>query len=82
MADMRVQTYGNEEAARLIGCAPKTLESWRWSGRGPRFVKVGGKVRYRACDLAAWLDSLPGGPARRGEGETSGEGEAAEFGEG
>ena len=26
--------------------SPRTLERWRWLGRGPRFLKVGGRVVY------------------------------------
>ena len=25
----------------------RTLERWRWTGEGPRFVKLGGRVVYR-----------------------------------
>ena len=28
-----------------------TLAQWRWSGRGPQFLKVGGSVRYRQEDI-------------------------------
>jgi hypothetical protein len=27
--------------------SPRTLERWRWSGKGPAFVKRGGRVVYR-----------------------------------
>jgi len=29
--------------------------------RGPRFIKVGALVRYRAEDLEQWLETLPAG---------------------
>lgn len=29
----------------------RTLERWRWSGEGPRFVKLGGRVVYRLQDI-------------------------------
>lgn len=28
-----------------------TLKYWRWSGKGPAFVKIGGRVMYRICDI-------------------------------
>lgn len=28
-----------------------TLRHWRWSGKGPSFVKIGGRVMYRLCDI-------------------------------
>ena len=42
--------------ARLLGVKPRTLEGWRRRGRGPAFVRLGGKtVRYRRKDLDRWL---------------------------
>jgi predicted site-specific integrase-resolvase len=29
----------------------RTLERWRWTGEGPRFVKLGGRVVYRLEDV-------------------------------
>lgn len=38
--------------AELLGVGVKTLERWRSTGDGPRFVKLSpGTVRYRAVDL-------------------------------
>lgn len=58
------------QAAELLGIAPKTLERWRWAGRGPAFRKLGGAVRYDTRDLEHWTEScrrgstsVPGGPA-------------------
>lgn len=34
--------------------SPRTLERWRWLGRGPQYMKVGGQVRYRIADVAAY----------------------------
>ncbi len=31
--------------------SPRTLERWRWAGEGPRFIKIGGLVRYRLEDI-------------------------------
>ncbi len=32
----------------------RTLERWRWIGEGPRYVKLGGRVRYRLEDIEAY----------------------------
>lgn len=46
------------ELADELGLHPTTLAEWRMiSGRGPAFIKVGAKVRYRRADIEAWLDS-------------------------
>jgi hypothetical protein len=34
--------------------SPRTLERWRWVGRGPRFLKVGGRCLYRVKDVEAF----------------------------
>jgi hypothetical protein len=26
--------------------SPRTLEQWRWLGKGPRFLKIGARVLY------------------------------------
>ncbi len=31
--------------------SPRTLEQWRWLGKGPCFLKVGARVLYRASDV-------------------------------
>lgn len=41
-------------AARL-GVSRSTLQSWRYAGRGPRFIKLGRMVRYRKADVDAYL---------------------------
>ena len=45
------------ETARRLGVSQRTLQDWRWRGRGPRFVKLGTAVRYRPADLVVWLDA-------------------------
>jgi hypothetical protein len=32
----------------------RTLERWRWSGEGPQFIKIGGRVVYRLADIEAY----------------------------
>jgi predicted DNA-binding transcriptional regulator AlpA len=44
-----------QETASVFGVAPNTLEKWRVSGRGPKFVHVGRRVRYRPADVAAYI---------------------------
>jgi Helix-turn-helix domain len=34
--------------------SPRTLEQWRWQGRGPRYLKIGGRVIYRRQDVEAF----------------------------
>jgi predicted DNA-binding transcriptional regulator AlpA len=42
-------------AADFLGISPRTLEGFRVRGGGPRFVKIGGAVRYRLESLDEYL---------------------------
>ena len=42
------------ELSRRWGFSPRTLEGWRWFGKGPAFIKAGGKVLYRLDDIVAF----------------------------
>ncbi len=52
---MRDKLLTETEAANLLALSAKTLRRWRWAGKGPEFVKIGGAVRYRAADLDAFV---------------------------
>ena len=43
------------DVADFLQINPNTLEQWRVRGRGPDFVRVGSRVRYRREDVEAWL---------------------------
>lgn len=43
------------EAAELLNLTRHTLEQYRWKGIGPKFLKLGHRVRYRESDLWAWV---------------------------
>lgn len=46
------ETHLNQiELAERWRISPRTLERWRWSGDGPKFLKVGGRVVYRLADI-------------------------------
>lgn len=34
--------------------SPRTLEQWRWLGKGPKFLKIGARVLYRDEDVEAY----------------------------
>ncbi len=44
------------EAAEYLRLSDKTLARWAWAGKGPGYMKAGGKVLYDAADLDAWLE--------------------------
>ncbi len=44
-----------EQTATLLNLSPKTLARWRWAGQGPRFIKIGGCVRYAESDIQDFI---------------------------
>jgi hypothetical protein len=46
-----------------LGIARSTLQSWRYSGRGPKYLKIGRLIRYRNGDVEAFLRASTRGEA-------------------
>jgi hypothetical protein len=46
-----------EDAAILLNVSTRTLQRWRVTGLGPKFVKAGHSVRYSEQSLSAWVAS-------------------------
>ena len=44
-------------AARHLGLSASTLNKMRMEGRGPRYLKIGGRVFYRLTDLDAYIEA-------------------------
>jgi hypothetical protein len=44
-----------QEVAAILRCSVSSLNKWRLSGRGPKFVRVGARVRYRPRDVATFI---------------------------
>lgn len=44
------------ELAAYLGKSTAWCERARWAGEGPRFIKLGRHCRYRAEDVAAWIE--------------------------
>ena len=45
------------EAARFLDLSVRTLQKWRWNGRGPKFLRLNGAVRYDRADLETFISS-------------------------
>lgn len=52
-----------KQAARYLSISTKWLANQRWQGTGPKFIRVGGAVRYRASDLEQFLEEAVVQPA-------------------
>ena len=51
MAD---QFLNQVHLARRWHISPRTLERWRWTGDGPAYVKIGGRVVYSLDDVETY----------------------------
>ena len=51
---MTVRHLNQIELAARWNISHRTLERWRWSGEGPRYIKIGGRVVYRLEDVEAF----------------------------
>lgn len=40
-----------EQLAARWQISPRTLEQWRWLGKGPRFLKIGARVLYDEAEI-------------------------------
>jgi predicted DNA-binding transcriptional regulator AlpA len=58
----------HDVAARLSKSV-QTIRRWRMFKEGPKFFKVGASVRYKAEDVATWLDAQPTGGAQPKKGK-------------
>ena len=43
-----------EQLAERWHLSPRTLEQWRWLGKGPRFLKIGARVLYDEMEIEAY----------------------------
>jgi len=66
---MATKHLTQSEVARRWCLSPRTLERWRWLGKGPPFLKIGGRVAYRLEDIeafeAAQIRTISGGTGDR-----------------
>ncbi len=49
------------ETAQLLGISVATCRRWRLLGKGPKYRKLGGAVRYFPEDIEAYIKGAPSG---------------------
>ena len=62
----------SSRVARLLGVEVATLAVWRRRGYGPRWYRIGKKVKYTEPDLRAWMAGQVGHDAAIFEAPTDG----------
>jgi hypothetical protein len=53
------------DAAKFLGYDRQTMRNMRCEGRGPKWHKVNGRVRYWLHDLEAWVEECDKATAKR-----------------
>ena len=57
--DTDTEFLTTQQAAEFLSLKSTTLNQWRWSGKGPKYVRIGERtIRYRNQDLHHWLNSF------------------------
>jgi predicted site-specific integrase-resolvase len=46
-----VRHLNQEQLAERLGVSQRTLEGWRSRGKGPVYLRLGGRVAYRVIDI-------------------------------
>ena len=49
------QLLRENAAAVYLDLSPKTLNRWRWAGKGPNYTTLGGAARYLIADLDSFI---------------------------
>ncbi|GLH67310.1 helix-turn-helix domain-containing protein [Geothrix edaphica] len=44
-------------AAAFLNCSEWTLAAYRCEGKGPRFMRLGNRIRYTPSALAEWIEA-------------------------
>jgi hypothetical protein len=52
---MEKQYLTEREVGQLYRMSIRNLQKRRYEGRGPRYFKFGGSIRYRVADLDAFM---------------------------
>jgi predicted site-specific integrase-resolvase len=43
-----------DQVAERYQVSPDSLKEWRYKGVGPKYLRIGKRVRYRVSDLERW----------------------------
>jgi predicted DNA-binding transcriptional regulator AlpA len=54
---MQPKLLNERDVAELLALDVRTIQNWRQRGGGPRFVRLGGAVRYRPSDIEAFVEA-------------------------
>lgn len=50
-----IDGYKPAELSEELGVKVGTLANWRSTGKGPKFVRIAGRIHYMRADVEQWL---------------------------
>jgi len=51
LASPEVRHLNQEQLAQRLGLSQRTLEGWRYRGKGPAYLRLEGRIAYRVIDI-------------------------------
>ena len=60
---MALSHLTQRDLARRWSMSERTLESWRWKGSGPAYLRLGGRIVYRLQDVESYEETSLHKPA-------------------
>ncbi len=54
---MKDKLLTTKQVAEILAISEDTLRGWIWSGKGVKYIKIGGAVRYKESDLHEYIAS-------------------------
>lgn len=52
-----IDSFKPEELAQELGSTTGTLANWRSRGKGPKFVRIAGRIHYMRTDVEQWIQN-------------------------
>lgn len=50
-----IDSFKPEELAQELGSTTGTLANWRSRNKGPKFVRIAGRIHYMRTDVEQWI---------------------------
>jgi predicted DNA-binding transcriptional regulator AlpA len=63
---LQSEFINEKQVAEILEVSYRTVQDWRFKGRGPRFQKFGGAVRYSRTDIEGFVKASLRVPSKRG----------------
>lgn len=64
---MQTTKFNEKEAASVLGLGIQTMRNWRFTGKGPAYLKLGRRVVYCLEDLQTYMNKNRIIPDQEGE---------------